>query len=72
MNSKDLRQFRISRSENQNQFWAKFGVTQSRGSRFEQGAEIPTPVAILLKLYTEGLISDDDLATTRKIMFHRQ
>ncbi|MEX3944318.1 XRE family transcriptional regulator, partial [Paraburkholderia sp. BR10937] len=39
------------KKESQRRFWARFGVTQSRGSRFESGAEIPPPVSILLGLY---------------------
>jgi hypothetical protein len=53
--------FRKSRRESQSRFWARFGVTQSRGSRFECGAEIPTPVCILLGLYINQSISDCDL-----------
>jgi hypothetical protein len=57
----DLRQFRISKRESQEKFWGRFGVTQSSGSRFETGLSIPAPVAILLKLYANGTLSDGDL-----------
>lgn len=56
-----LREYRKTRQENQCRFWSRFGVTQSRGSRFEMGSAIPTPVAILLKLYLDGVITDNDL-----------
>lgn len=56
-----LREYRKTRRENQCRFWSRFGVTQSRGSRFELGSEIPPPVAILLKLYLDGVITDNDL-----------
>jgi hypothetical protein len=56
-----LKQFRISKRESQEKFWARFGVTQSSGSRFETGLLIPPPVAILLKLYADGKLSDGDL-----------
>lgn len=56
-----LRAYRRVMLENQTQFWARFGVTQSRGSRFESGMEIPPPVAILLRLYFNGVINDGDL-----------
>lgn len=56
-----LREYRKARRESQLCFWSRFGVTQSRGSRFEMGTEIPTPVTILLKLYLEGVITDSDL-----------
>lgn len=36
---------------NQTIFWARVGITQSGGSRYETGAcRIPTPVAMLLDL----------------------
>lgn len=56
-----LRQFRISKRESQSTFWARFGVTQSSGSRFETGLGVPPPVAILVKLYANGKLSDGDL-----------
>lgn len=56
-----LRQFRISKRESQATFWARFGVTQSSGSRFETGLGVPPPVAILVKLYQAGKLSDVDL-----------
>jgi hypothetical protein len=61
LNSSSLREYRKSLRESQFCFWSRFGVTQSRGSRFETGAEIPSPVAILLKLYIDGTITDGDL-----------
>ena len=33
---------------NQSDFWTPFGVTQSGGSRYESGRNIPRPVQILL------------------------
>ncbi len=35
---------------NQEQFWTKIGVTQSGGSRYESGREMPKPVRELLRL----------------------
>lgn len=61
-----LRQSRIARNESQSRFWGRFGITQSRGSRFELGARIPSPVAILLKLYMDGSLSDGDLYRARR------
>lgn len=57
----ELKQFRMSRRESQEKFWARFGVTQSSGSRFETGLGIPPAVAILVKLYVNGKLSDGDL-----------
>ncbi len=56
-----LRQLRISKRESQATFWARFGVTQSSGSRFETGLGVPPPVALLVKLYANGKLSDGDL-----------
>ena len=56
-----LRQFRVSKRESQATFWARFGVTQSSGSRFETGLGVPPPVALLVKLYVDGKLTDGDL-----------
>ncbi len=61
MHPEELRKFRRKKRESQGYFWSRFGVTQSRGSRFEKGAEIPRPVAILLELYFSGVLTDGDL-----------
>ena len=57
----ELKRFRLSKRESQEKFWGRFGVTQSSGSRFETGLGIPAPVAILVKLYVKGKLSDGDL-----------
>lgn len=57
----DLKKFRQTKRESQEKFWSRFGVTQSSGSRFETGMLIPGPVAILIKLYVNGTVSDNDL-----------
>lgn len=62
---KNLRNYRESLGENQTLFWSRFGVTQSGGSRYESGRELPLPVAILLSTYAEGLLDD---ATLRKLV----
>lgn len=61
-----LRELRMARRESQTKFWRRFGVTQSRGSRFELGTDIPPSVAILIKLYLEGTVSDGDLWRARR------
>jgi transcriptional regulator with XRE-family HTH domain len=35
---------------NQQEFWARIGVTQSGGSRYESGRNMPKPVRELLRL----------------------
>jgi hypothetical protein len=57
----ELRQVRVRKRESQEKFWGRFGVTQSSGSRFETGLGVPPPVAILVKLYLNGKLSDGDL-----------
>jgi hypothetical protein len=61
----------LSQEESQRRFWARFGVTQSRGSRFESGAEIPAPVSILLGLYFTKTVSDADLGRAERVLYSR-
>ncbi|MBN3802024.1 XRE family transcriptional regulator [Paraburkholderia sp. Ac-20336] len=63
--------YRKKKKESQRRFWARFGVTQSRGSRFESGAEIPAPVSILLGLYFMKTVSDADLGRAERVMYSR-
>ena len=47
---------------NQQQFWSAVGVTQSGGSRYESGRDMPKPVTELVRLvHIEGI----DLARVR-------
>ena len=46
----DVREIRRKLGLNQQQFWSKIGVTQSGGSRYESGRNIPRPVQALLRL----------------------
>jgi len=46
----DVKEIRNKLGMNQSEFWAKIGVTQSGGSRYESGRNIPRPVQALLKL----------------------
>lgn len=62
MDGATIKALRKGRNESQAMFWQRFGVTQSRGSRFETGGELPDSVNILLKLYLSGVIRDNDLA----------
>ncbi|MBS0353446.1 MAG: helix-turn-helix transcriptional regulator [Proteobacteria bacterium] len=41
---------RLKRNENQAEFWGRLGVTQSGGSRYESGRNIPRPVQLLLQV----------------------
>lgn len=51
---------------NQTEFWKRYGVTQSGGSRYESGRNIPKPLAILLWLHRSGKVTDKDLADALK------
>ena len=46
----DAREIRRKLGLNQSQFWSKIGVTQSGGSRYESGRNMPRPVRELLRL----------------------
>lgn len=62
----DLRAYRLSRDENQTEFWSRFGVTQSGGSRYESGRDVPAPVAILVLAFADGLLDDAALEGLRR------
>jgi len=46
----DAREIRRKLGMNQQQFWSKLGVTQSGGSRYKSGRNMPRPVQHLLRL----------------------
>src|SRR5262245_60598100 len=57
------RQVRNRLHLNQQEFWARIGVTQSGGSRYESGRRMPKPVRELLRIvHIEGI----ELATARR------
>ena len=63
----DPRSLRHMMGVNQSQFWSPLGVTQSGGSRYEDGRGMPIPVQKLLRLkHVEGIdidtISGEDWA----------
>jgi len=51
---------------NQEQFWTQIGVTQSGGSRYESGREMPKPVRELLRLVH---VEQIDLTQVKRIDF---
>ncbi len=51
---------------NQEQFWTQIGVTQSGGSRYESGREMPKPVCELLRLVH---VEQVDLSQVRRVDF---
>jgi transcriptional regulator with XRE-family HTH domain len=46
----NVREIRQKLGYNQSVFWSKVGVTQSGGSRYESGRNMPRPVRELLRL----------------------
>src|SRR3954463_14551067 len=51
---------------NQEQFWTKIGVTQSGGSRYESGRDMPKPVRELLRLVH---VEQIDLSEVKRVDF---
>ena len=51
---------------NQEQFWTQIGVTQSGGSRYESGREMPRPVRELLRLVH---VEQIDLTQVKRVDF---
>ena len=51
---------------NQEQFWTQIGVTQSGGSRYESGREMPRPVKELLRLVH---VEQIDLSQVKRVDF---
>lgn len=49
-NGQEARELRIKLGLNQSDFWIRVGTTQSGGSRYESGRDIPEPVQILLNV----------------------
>jgi len=59
----EAREIRRKLGLNQQQFWSKIGVTQSGGSRYESGRNMPKPVRELLRLVH---VEQIDIATIRR------
>lgn len=57
------REIRRKLGLNQQEFWSKIGVTQSGGSRYESGRNMPKPVRELLRLVH---IEQIDLSKVRR------
>ena len=59
-------EIRKSIGENQTEFWRRFGITQSGGSRYEGGRLPARPTQLLMALYLTGRVTDEDLAEAAK------
>ena len=60
------REIRRRLGMNQEQFWTQIGVTQSGGSRYESGREMPRPVKELLRLVH---VEQIDLTQVKRVDF---
>ena len=49
-------------------FWRRFGITQSAGSRMEQGKPIPIPAQILIALEELGYVSQEQLIEAMRLV----
>lgn len=59
LNAQSARWLRDRAKEPQHTFWARVGVTQATGCRYEGGATIPKPVRMLLyAVYVAGVELD--------------
>lgn len=61
----NLKAFRAKVGLNQSEFWRRYGVTQSGGSRYESGRDMPAPLQLLMRLHLAGVITDEDMKAAR-------
>lgn len=57
----NIKDYRLKLRLNQHAFWSGLGVTQSGGSRYESGRNLPKPAALLLTLRETGKIKQSDI-----------
>lgn len=62
----DLTAYRKSRGESQAEFWSRFGLSQSTGSKYESGRAVPTPVAMLMLAFYDDLLDEAALVVLAK------
>jgi hypothetical protein len=61
-----LRAMRKLSGLNQQEYWTRYGITQSGGSRYESGRNVPKPASMLIWLHVSGRIADEDLQNALK------
>lgn len=62
----DVEHLRKVLGESQNDFWSRFGVTQSTGSRYEDfSIKIPCGIHMLIVAFVSGMLSENDLMKLR-------
>ncbi len=64
----NIADYRQAMRLNQAEFWQLFGCTQSGGSRYESGRELPDPIGFLLILHSQGKVSIDDLKEAASVL----
>ena len=47
---KELKSLRKTLQMNQGEFWSRLGITQSGGSRYESGRQMPKPAMLLMQI----------------------
>ena len=57
---------RKSAGTTQTEFWKKFGVTLSAGSRYEGGRNMPTPLKVLMQGWIDKVVDGAALARLLK------
>ncbi len=65
-NPDKIQEIRKTSGMNQQAFWTRFGITQSGGSRYESGRNIPMPTAMLVWLLEAGRVTEQDMADAMK------
>ncbi len=60
-------EIRRKSGENQSVFWRRFGVTQSGGSRYESGRNMPGPLKLLMKALLSGALTIEQLEKLGKL-----
>lgn len=67
MNAEQLVALRRKLGLTQTQFWEPLGITQSGGSRYETGRNVPPPMKLLIKLaYAPPVKAGDALRNLRR------
>jgi transcriptional regulator with XRE-family HTH domain len=69
-----LRGLRLAQGLSQKDFWRRFGVDQSAGSRYETGRVmmLPMPVVLLIALWQSGKLTDADMDEAGQTLVRRR
>lgn len=64
----DPRTVRQELGLNQKDFWTRYGVTQSGGSRYETGRAMDLPLRMIMALHAAGRIDEGDLKDLHAVL----